>query len=58
MTDYETQLRDAFAKIAFERTLEKMNMTQEAEDWKLANIGGYAYRMADVAMQARKEVKQ
>lgn len=31
MTDYETQLRDEFAKIAFEKTMEKLSLSSAAQ---------------------------
>lgn len=58
MTDYETQLRDEFAKMAFEKALEKLALTNEVQVWKDAHLGYYSYHLADKAMQARKSTQE
>lgn len=58
MTEYETRLRDEFAKIAFEATLRGTNLSQEAQDWKENHLGRYSYHMADLAMTARTDTQE
>lgn len=57
MTDYETQLRDEFAKIAFDKLVN--DWVQNPFNYKShEGLGKWAYDLANQAMQARKDPKQ
>lgn len=65
MTDYETQLRDEFAKIAFAALLADVGKHAKAANAAESNGESvydlwlrFSYMAADAAMKARKEAKQ